>query len=450
MATNLGDLVRGYLTPDVLERAASFAGASPAGTEKALAGAVPAVVGALAEMASTRTGAEQIGRMLDTGKFDGSTLSNPAGFFAGSSTTLSIADAGKGVVDSVFGGKASGVSDLIARSAGIGSGSASTLLGLAAGLVMNVLGRQRSSMNLDASGLLTLLTSQVPLLAGRLPAGLWSLLGWRTAGLGAAAEAAGALKEAWVGPGAEPSGVKEAWVGPGTEPSGLKEAWAGPAPRRNWLPLGILAALVLAGLAYFGSRHPAPQAAPVPQATQAPAPQPATPTPAPQATPPAPTPAPQATPPAPPPQPAPVAQAPSSCGTSIAVPRGAAVGLAQWIRNSSATTKRFVYAHINFETGSATITPGSVQTLDGMAAILKCYPAARIELDGYTDSTGNPEANQKLSMDRASAVKDLLVKNGVEESRISTKGFGETHPIASNATATGRAENRRTEMVVER
>ena len=154
MATNLGDLVRGYLTPDVLERAASFAGASPAGTEKALAGAVPAVVGALAEMASTRTGAEQIGRMLDTGKFDGSTLSNPAGFFAGSSATPSIADAGKGVVDSVFGGKASGVSDLIARFAGIGSGSASTLLGLAAGLVMNVLGRQRSSMGLDASGLL--------------------------------------------------------------------------------------------------------------------------------------------------------------------------------------------------------------------------------------------------------------------------------------------------------
>src|SRR6516225_7421974 len=313
MATNLGDLVRGYLTPDVLERAASFAGASPAGTEKALAAAVPAVIGALAEMASTRTGAEQIGRMLDTGKFDGSTLSNPAGFFAGSSATPSIADAGKGVVDSVFGGKASGVSDLIARSAGIGSGSASTLLGLAAGLVMNVLGRQRSSMGLDASGLLTLLTSQVPLLAGRLPAGLWSLLGWRTAGLGAAAEAAGALKEAWVGPGAEPSGVKEAWVGPGTEPSGLKEAWAGPAPRRNWLPLGILAALVLAGLAYFGSRHPAPQAAPVPQAT----------------------------PPAPP-QPAPVAQAPSSCGATLTVPRGAAVGLAQWIRNSSATSQRFI------------------------------------------------------------------------------------------------------------
>ena len=137
-------------------------------------------------------------------------------------------------------------------------------------------------------------------------------------------------------------------------------------------------------------------------------------------------------------------------GASIPVPRGAAVGLAQWIRNSSVTTKRFVYAHINFETDSATITPGSVQTLEGMAGILKCYPAARVELDGYTDSTGNPEANQKLSMDRANAVKDLLVKNGVEESRISTKGFGETHPIASNATATGRAENRRTEMLVER
>jgi K(+)-stimulated pyrophosphate-energized sodium pump len=126
------------------------------------------------------------------------------------------------------------------------------------------------------------------------------------------------------------------------------------------------------------------------------------------------------------------------------------MGLAQWIRGSTVTTKRFVFAHTNFETGSATITPGSVHTLTGLASVLKCYPQARVELDGYTDSTGNPAANQKLSEDRASAVKDLLVKNGVDASRITTKGFGESHPLASNATPSGRAENRRTEMLVER
>src|SRR5262249_31407961 len=93
MATNLGGLVKGYLTTDVLQRAASFAGAPPAGTQNAVAAAVPAVMGALAEMGSSRTGAEQIVRMLDTGKFDGSALSNPAGFFAGSSGAPSVADA---------------------------------------------------------------------------------------------------------------------------------------------------------------------------------------------------------------------------------------------------------------------------------------------------------------------------------------------------------------------
>ena len=77
MAINLLDLVKGYLTPDVVEKAASFVGESPSATQSALSGGVPAIIGALSEMASTRAGADQIGRMLDAGKFDGSALTNP-------------------------------------------------------------------------------------------------------------------------------------------------------------------------------------------------------------------------------------------------------------------------------------------------------------------------------------------------------------------------------------
>ncbi|HVI85061.1 MAG TPA: OmpA family protein [bacterium] len=71
-------------------------------------------------------------------------------------------------------------------------------------------------------------------------------------------------------------------------------------------------------------------------------------------------------------------------------------------------------------------------------------------MDGYTDNTGDAAANKKLSLDRANAVKDLLMKGGVEESRMTTQGFGQDNPIASNDTEEGKAKNRRLELVVEK
>jgi OmpA-OmpF porin, OOP family len=98
MAINLLELVKGFLTPDVVQKVATFVGESPSATQSALAGGVPAIIGALSEMASTRAGAEQIGRMLDAGKFDGSALNNPAGFFSGTGTSQSLVEAGKGLL----------------------------------------------------------------------------------------------------------------------------------------------------------------------------------------------------------------------------------------------------------------------------------------------------------------------------------------------------------------
>ena len=71
-------------------------------------------------------------------------------------------------------------------------------------------------------------------------------------------------------------------------------------------------------------------------------------------------------------------------------------------------------------------------------------------LEGYTDSTGDAAANKKLSLDRAAAVKSLLVAGGGADSRITTAGFGLENPIASNDTEEGRAKNRRLELPVEK
>ncbi|MFN7133551.1 MAG: OmpA family protein, partial [Myxococcales bacterium] len=108
---------------------------------------------------------------------------------------------------------------------------------------------------------------------------------------------------------------------------------------------------------------------------------------------------------------------------------------------------------INFATGKATITGAkSFEILDQVVQVLRDYPGIRkLRVEGHTDSVGNDAANMKLSQGRADAVRNYLVKEGIDPSRIEAVGYGETRPIASNATASGRAQNRRTEFnIVER
>jgi outer membrane protein OmpA-like peptidoglycan-associated protein len=107
----------------------------------------------------------------------------------------------------------------------------------------------------------------------------------------------------------------------------------------------------------------------------------------------------------------------------------------------------FVALYVNFDTGKATIRPDSAKTLDDAAAALKTVPAMRIEVGGHTDNVGTPEANQKLSQERAQAVMAALVQRGIKADRMTAKGYGQTKPIADNRTEEGRGKNRRVELV---
>jgi outer membrane protein OmpA-like peptidoglycan-associated protein len=82
--------------------------------------------------------------------------------------------------------------------------------------------------------------------------------------------------------------------------------------------------------------------------------------------------------------------------------------------------------------------------------ILKAYPNVAVRLEGHTDSTGDADANKKLSLDRAIVVKEIMIKGGIPDGRIGTDGYGQEKPIAPNETEDGRAKNRRTELVVEK
>jgi outer membrane protein OmpA-like peptidoglycan-associated protein len=83
-----------------------------------------------------------------------------------------------------------------------------------------------------------------------------------------------------------------------------------------------------------------------------------------------------------------------------------------------------------------------------VAGVLLAYPGLKLEVDGYTDSTGRDETNQTLSDKRAEAVRIFLVAQGVSPDSISSQGFGDANPIASNDTTQGRQLNRRVDMIV--
>lgn len=101
-----------------------------------------------------------------------------------------------------------------------------------------------------------------------------------------------------------------------------------------------------------------------------------------------------------------------------------------------------------FDTGKSQLKPAARERLARVGGILLAYPDIRVEIDGYTDSTGTQEFNQKLSIERAATVESYLAQQGVAGTSMTTQGFGPSDPIASNDTAAGRQQNRRVELVV--
>jgi len=111
-----------------------------------------------------------------------------------------------------------------------------------------------------------------------------------------------------------------------------------------------------------------------------------------------------------------------------------------------ADASTFTLTGVTFETSKAVIRPSSFAKLDSVAAALVANPEVRVEISGHTDNQGPDAPNQRLSQARAEAVVRYFVEKGVAASRMEAKGYGESRPIATNATAAGRAENRRVEM----
>jgi OmpA-OmpF porin, OOP family len=111
------------------------------------------------------------------------------------------------------------------------------------------------------------------------------------------------------------------------------------------------------------------------------------------------------------------------------------------------TEAKIVTHGITFDVDKADIKPESMGTLNMIVNVLKNNPDVKFEIDGHTDNTGDAAHNLTLSQQRADAVKVQLVKMGIDNSRLTTKGFGDSKPLSDNSTPEGKANNRRVEFV---
>ena len=122
--------------------------------------------------------------------------------------------------------------------------------------------------------------------------------------------------------------------------------------------------------------------------------------------------------------------------------------LDQFLASKDGLPRTFTFDQLNFDPGQSAIRSAETGDLDDIARVFAAYPHARAAIAGYTDAQGAPGANKQLGADRARALIAALQQRGVDPSRLEARTGGQADPVATNATGTGRFENRRTELIV--
>jgi outer membrane protein OmpA-like peptidoglycan-associated protein len=142
-----------------------------------------------------------------------------------------------------------------------------------------------------------------------------------------------------------------------------------------------------------------------------------------------------------------VTPAPSAAPVAAAAPAGTS-GVGPYLGGTEALPRTFVFEKLNFDTAKSDIRPADRNEVNELAAAMKQYPNSRVRIVGYADARGAAAANATLGKERADSVKAALVAEGIDAARLDTASGGETNPVDTNATSVGRAENRRTELIV--
>jgi OmpA-OmpF porin, OOP family len=390
-------LVKEQLTSTIVSKISSFLGESTENTNSALGSALPAILGGVMQKASTTQGASDLLNTIRTGGYDGGVLENLGGLLDDVKSTSTLASLGSGLLGNIFGDKLGALSGLIANVSGIKTGSASSLLGLAAPILMNVLGKQVTSQGMSTSGLASLLMSQKDAVKAALPTGIGSILN------------VGALGDFLGNPKATVTNAFEA------ETDNKKP--------NSWLPWLLLGGLLLGALYYWKSCRNPEESTVAQTTTEAVATVDSAATQV-------------------------VSSLKKTLSTGVELNFGEKSienELISFIEDTSKPVDKttwFNFRDLRFETGSAVIDSTSMQEVRNIAEILKAYPID-LKIGGYTDNVGKEAANQKLSANRATSVVNALVAMGIDAKRLAPEGYGSQFPVASNDTEEGKAQNRR-------
>lgn len=416
MSIDLLGLVKDQLTSAAVGKISDFLGESGDNTTSALGAAVPTILGSLMEKASTTDGAGSILGMLKDGGHDGGILSNLGDMLGSGDGISGLLSGGSGIISSLLGDKVGGVVDLIANVSGIKKSSSSSLLSMAAPILMGVLGKQVSSQGLGLSGLASMLMGQKDAVKAALPAGADKLL--NIGGLGD-----------FLG------GAKTTSSNNVTTESDDDNNGGG----FNFWPWLIGAALLLGGWYFMKGCNKTDGEAMV-DSTAVVADM--------------------------------AVDSLSSMASAVGDSAGAVISdaaaafskklssgfeikgsgtgienqLISFIEDGSKAVDKttwFNFDNMLFDTGKSTIKAESQVQVNNIAEILKAFPNVKLKIGGYTDNVGNEASNMKLSAARAKAVVAAVAALGVDASRMDAEGYGPQFPVASNDTEEGRAQNRR-------
>jgi OmpA-OmpF porin, OOP family len=401
------DMVKSYVSSELVSQAASALGENESGIGKAIGGMAPTLLAGILNKQGDANAMGSIFNMLSNSK-NASFLDNLGGLIGGGNLAQGDPkDAAGQLMSTLFGNKVPGIMNAVSSFAGIKGSSVSTLMGMVGPLVMGVISKKIASEGLNLGSFSKLLGNEKSAIMNALPTGMGSVLGLADFGTSTGHTANGTRK--------------------------VEEASSG----MNWL--WPLLALALAGVGFWwfgkGCNKPEMPVVEVPAINVDS-----------------------------------IANAAKakldSAGTAVAGAGAAALaymkklgdfelkgatggieeGLVTFIESTNPVDKTtwFNFDRLTFETGSANIDlVKSSDQLANMVAILKAFPKVKLKIGGYTDNVGDEKMNMKLSQARAEAVLAHLVKAGVEKARLAAEGYGSQHPVADNATEEGKAANRR-------
>jgi OOP family OmpA-OmpF porin len=390
---DLLQFAKDQLNTSAITRISDYLDRDPVDVTAGLSAALPTLIAGFMQKASTTQGASYLLNLLKN-----DTRSEEFSFDVSGSLdsgkAAGLIPVGSGILSSLFGDRVKDVSDVVASASGMREGS-SSLLNLAAPLVLGILSRKVKNEGLGLSGLVSLLMGQKDSIKAALPSGLDGIINTNTLG-------------DFLGDTASPSATR------------IRETVEEETSSKSWMPWLILALILLGGI-YFWKQCSKEPVAVAEEEIVVDVPMDGSATMEIQKTLPG--------------------------GVSLSYPETSIENdLISFIEDQNRIVDKdtwFNFRKLTFEQGSSVIDAASQREVDNIAEILKAYPNVNVKIGGYTDNTGSDEVNTKLSADRAANVLAALVSRGIDASRLESEGYGPKHPIADNATEEGREQNRR-------